>query len=222
MVPGKPGRAFLPGQTSRGQITCPGYEHLKWEAVVQQMEPERLFSFTWKPSAIDPEKDHSNEPSTLVEFRLEPKGEGTLLTFTESGFSKLPADHRDEAFRRNDGGWTEQMKSIERHVDANELAPSPTRGCFAGTPRSSPRSATDRRLSLLATLSAGVPRSISQLTADSKMSRQAITKHLRVLESAGLVRAASAGRERRFALEPRPFGAAGLISISSRSSGTKH
>lgn len=108
---------FFPGQTSRGQITYPGYEHLKWEAVVQKMEPERLFSFTWKPSAIDPEKDYSNEPSTLVEFRLEPKGEGTLLTLTESGFSKLPADHRDEAFRRNDGGWTEQMKSIERHVE---------------------------------------------------------------------------------------------------------
>lgn len=109
--------SFIPGQTSRGQITYPGYEHLKWEAVVQKMEPERLFSFTWKPSAINPEKDYSNEPSTLVEFRLEPKGEGTLLTLTESGFDKLPADHRDEAFRRNDGGWTEQMKNIERHVE---------------------------------------------------------------------------------------------------------
>jgi uncharacterized protein YndB with AHSA1/START domain len=107
---------FVPGQTSRGQITYPGYEHLKWEAVVQKMEPERLFSFTWHPYAIDQQKDYSNEPSTLVEFRLESKGEGTLLTLTESGFSKLPADRRDEAFHRNEGGWTEQMKNIERHV----------------------------------------------------------------------------------------------------------
>lgn len=107
---------FVPGQTSRGQITYPGYEHLKWEAVVQKMEPERLFSFTWKPTAIDPRKDHSKEPSTLVEFRLRPKGERTVLTLTESGFLRLPADRRDEAFRRNDGGWTEQMKNIERHV----------------------------------------------------------------------------------------------------------
>ena len=38
---------FVPGQVSRGQITYPGYEHVKWEAVVQKMEPERLFSFTW-------------------------------------------------------------------------------------------------------------------------------------------------------------------------------
>jgi DNA-binding transcriptional ArsR family regulator len=63
----------------------------------------------------------------------------------------------------------------------------------------------ETRLSLLATLSAGVPCSISQLTADSKMSRQAITKHLRVLEGAGLVRGESAGRECLFELEPRPL-----------------
>jgi uncharacterized protein YndB with AHSA1/START domain len=107
---------FVPGQTSRGQMAITGYEHLKWEAVVQKMEPERLFSFTWHPYAIDPQKDYSQEPSTLVEFRLEPKGGGTLLTLTESGFSKLPADRRLEAFRMNDGGWTQQMKDIELHV----------------------------------------------------------------------------------------------------------
>jgi uncharacterized protein YndB with AHSA1/START domain len=107
---------FVPGQTSRGQITYPGYEHLKWEAVVQKMESERLFSFTWHPYAVDLQKDYSKEPSTLVEFRLEPKGGGTLLTLTESGFNKLPADRRLEAFRMNDGGWAEQMKNIERHV----------------------------------------------------------------------------------------------------------
>jgi uncharacterized protein YndB with AHSA1/START domain len=107
---------FVPGQTSRGQITYPGYEHLKWEAVVQKMEPERLFSFTWHPYAVELQKDYSKEPSTLVEFRLEPKGGGTLLTLTESGFNKLPADRRLEAFRMNDDGWAEQMKNIERHV----------------------------------------------------------------------------------------------------------
>jgi len=39
--------AFVEGQVSRGQMTYPGYEHVKWEAVVQQIEPERLFSFKW-------------------------------------------------------------------------------------------------------------------------------------------------------------------------------
>ena len=89
---------FVPGQVSRGHITYPGYEHLKWEAVVQKMEPERLFSFTWHPYAIDPKKDYSKETPTLVEFRLEKTSNGTLLLLTESGFDKIPADRRAEAF----------------------------------------------------------------------------------------------------------------------------
>ena len=107
---------FVPGQVSLGHITYPGYEHLKWEAIVQKMEPERLFSFTWHPFAIDPKIDYSNETSTLVEFRLEKTMSGTLLLLTESGFDKIPTDRRAEAFRMNDGGWTEQMKNIEKHV----------------------------------------------------------------------------------------------------------
>ena len=54
---------FVPGEVSRGQITYPGYEHIKWEAIVQKMEPERLFSFTWHPYAIDPNVDYSGEPA---------------------------------------------------------------------------------------------------------------------------------------------------------------
>ena len=106
---------FVPGEISRGQITYPGYEHVKWQAVVQKMEPERLFSFTWHHS-LDPDADISKEPTTLVEFRLEKVQAGTLLTLTESGFENLPGDLRLEAFRRNDGGWTEQMKNIESYV----------------------------------------------------------------------------------------------------------
>lgn len=107
---------FVPGQISRGQMTYPGYEHLKWEAVVQTMEPESLFSFTWHPYAVDPQADYSHEKSTLVEFRLEKIPTGTLLLLTESGFENIPSDRRLEAFRGNDGGWTEQMKNIESHV----------------------------------------------------------------------------------------------------------
>lgn len=111
---------FIAGKPSRGQITYPGYEHLKWEAVVQKIEPERLFSFTWHPYAVDVNVDYSNETPTLVEFTLEKTSSGTLLVVTESGFDKIPANRRDEAFRRNDGGWAEQMKNIEKHV-ANAL-----------------------------------------------------------------------------------------------------
>ena len=108
---------FVPGEASTGHITHPGYEHVKWHAVVQKVEPMRLFSFTWHPYAIDPKVDYSGEPSTLIEFTLEERGKGTLLRVVESGFDKLPAHRRDEAFRMNERGWGAQMENIARHVD---------------------------------------------------------------------------------------------------------
>jgi uncharacterized protein YndB with AHSA1/START domain len=110
-------RPFVPGQTVRGQITHPGYEHLKWEAVVQKMEPERLFSFTWHPYAVDPKQDYSSEIPTLVEFTLQKTATGTLLRVVESGFDKLPDKRRLEAFRMNEGGWSAQIKNIAQHVE---------------------------------------------------------------------------------------------------------
>jgi len=85
------------------------------------MQPERLFSFTWThPHSLDKAKyvegDHSKDPGTLAEFRLEKTATGTLPVLTESGFDNIPGDVRLEAFRRNDGGWAEQMKNIERYV----------------------------------------------------------------------------------------------------------
>ena|SRR5437660_6060704 len=61
------------------------------------------------------------------------------------------------------------------------------------------------RLSLVAKLCRGQPRSISQLTQGSKLTRQAITKHLRVLESAGIVQSVRQGRESRFEFDPEPM-----------------
>ena len=107
---------FVAGQVSTGHITHPGYEHIRWEAAVKKMEPERYFSFTWHPFAIDPKVDYSGEPSTLVEFTLEKTASGTLLLLTESGFDKIPGHRRDEAFRMNEGGWSQQMKNIEDYV----------------------------------------------------------------------------------------------------------
>jgi uncharacterized protein YndB with AHSA1/START domain len=107
---------FVPGQLSTGHITYPGYEHVKWEAVVQKMEPERYFSYTWHPYPADPNIDYSKETPTLVEFTLEATPTGTLLTVTETGFEKLPAGRRPDALRMNDRGWTQQIENIESYV----------------------------------------------------------------------------------------------------------
>jgi DNA-binding transcriptional ArsR family regulator len=63
----------------------------------------------------------------------------------------------------------------------------------------------EMRLALVAKLSAGQPRSISQLTEGSRLTRQAVTKHLRVLESVGIVRSNHRGRETRFEFDSQPI-----------------
>lgn len=84
---------------------------------VERVEPQRYFSFRWIPYGIDAEADLANEPTTLVEFRLEPVPEGTLLTIVESGFDAIPAHRRERAFRMNEGGWAAQADNLRRHVD---------------------------------------------------------------------------------------------------------
>lgn len=113
-----PGR-FATGETVAGNITHPGYEHLRMTVVVESVEPERLLSYRWHPYAIDPNVDYSSEPSTLVSFILEDAQGGTQLTVIESGFDGIPAERRSEAWRMNDQGWTSQMTNIERHVTAS-------------------------------------------------------------------------------------------------------
>jgi DNA-binding transcriptional ArsR family regulator len=63
----------------------------------------------------------------------------------------------------------------------------------------------ETRLAVLAKLCNGEPQSISRLTAGTNLSRQAVTKHLRVLANAGMVRNVRSGRESLFALEPQPI-----------------
>ena len=63
----------------------------------------------------------------------------------------------------------------------------------------------ETRLSLVMKLSKGQPQSISQLTEGSRLTRQAITKHLRVLEGSGIVHGTYSGRENRFELDTRSF-----------------
>jgi uncharacterized protein YndB with AHSA1/START domain len=107
---------FVVGKTVSGKLTYPGFEHMQWAVDVKKMVPEQLFSFTWHPYAIDPKIDYSKESPTLVEFTLKAMGDGTHLTVTESGFEKIPANRRLEAFRMDEEGWIEQMNNIADYV----------------------------------------------------------------------------------------------------------
>ena len=107
---------FRLGEWSTGRITYPGYEYMLWRAKVVAFQPQSLFAFEWHPNPVDPDRDYSDEPMTRVEFRLEAVGAQTRLTITESGFDALPPPRRDEAFFRNEGGWTQQVVHIQAHV----------------------------------------------------------------------------------------------------------
>ena len=107
---------FAMGQAVGGQLTYPGYEHIRMEIEVKAIEPETLFSYTWHPYSLDPKVDYTQETPTLVEFRLKASEAGTLLTVVESGFDRIPAARRAEAFRMNTGGWTQQLKNIDTYV----------------------------------------------------------------------------------------------------------
>jgi len=63
----------------------------------------------------------------------------------------------------------------------------------------------ETRLGLVDRLADGGSYSITTLTAGTAVTRQAVTKHLRVLESAGVVRSEREGRERVYALDPAPL-----------------
>jgi uncharacterized protein YndB with AHSA1/START domain len=109
--------AFKEGKAIRGKILHKGFEDAQMELMIEKIQPEQYFSYRWHPYAIDPKKDYSSEPTTLVEFTLEEIEGGTSLTIVESGFDRIPLARRAEAYRMDDQGWTGQAKSIKQYVE---------------------------------------------------------------------------------------------------------
>jgi uncharacterized protein YndB with AHSA1/START domain len=104
------GATIVPGAQVAGRFTIPGHEHLTFEATIEEMVPERRFSWRWHPNAIDPDIDYAAEPRTLVTFTLEDAPGGTLLRVVESGFDAIPVARRTAAFLGNSNGWRSQLQ----------------------------------------------------------------------------------------------------------------
>jgi uncharacterized protein YndB with AHSA1/START domain len=92
------------------------YEGTPFEWQVEKIEPMRRIAFRWHPFGVDKTIDYSHEPMTLIVFELRDAPGGILLTVTESGFDKLPPARRAKAFEANEGGWTHQMRLIEKYL----------------------------------------------------------------------------------------------------------
>ncbi len=95
------------------------YEGIAFEIKIEQMQPERLFSFRWHPGAVEPGFDYSSEPTTLVVFTLQKIPSGVQLTVSESGFDQIPLARRAKAFSANEGGWTLVIGLIEEYLANN-------------------------------------------------------------------------------------------------------
>ncbi|CAN5359950.1 SRPBCC family protein [soil metagenome] len=109
---------FVPGKTTRGVVNGCGHGSIPLSVEVVKMEKPHLFSYKWHPAAIDPAVDYSQEPLTLVEFRLEPIAAGTRLTVVESGFDAIPVGRRSAAFKMDEAGWGKQIENIQKYVES--------------------------------------------------------------------------------------------------------
>ena len=112
------GKSFTLGGHTSGNFTICGHEDAVFDVTVVKMEPHQRMSLRWHPYAVDPARDYSGEPTTLIEFTLSDVEGGTLLKVVESGFDGIPAGRRLEALRNNTQGWEGQLANIKRHLDA--------------------------------------------------------------------------------------------------------
>jgi uncharacterized protein YndB with AHSA1/START domain len=92
------------------------HKDVPFEITIEQMVPEKLFSFRWHPHGVEPGIDYSSEPTTLVEFTLQDAAGGVTLTVTESGFDQIPLARRAKAFSANEQGWSIQMRLISEYL----------------------------------------------------------------------------------------------------------
>ena len=210
--------AFVAGKPIKGSIvptkadpevakSQEPYAGATFDITVDRIEPMSRFSFRWHPFAIDPKVDYSHEPTTLVVFELEEVPGGIHLTITESGFDGIPAGRRAKAFEMQTttaglrrpcssaSTWPMRPSGAARALQASALCSPPrwgTRPGCASCRGSAPPGRTIHRV---------------KLTEGTEVTRQAVAKHLRVLEKgAGIVRGAATGGESVWEIEPSKLG----------------
>jgi uncharacterized protein YndB with AHSA1/START domain len=106
---------FVEGHTTKARNTTKGFE-MDMEFIIIEIRPQTYFAYAWHPFPLDKTFDYTKEEPTLVEFYLEKTASGTLLKVKESGFNKVTAHRRAEAFKMHTGGWEAQLKNIEAYL----------------------------------------------------------------------------------------------------------
>jgi len=107
---------FVVGETTTGKMTYPGHEGVPWTSVTEMMEPPKRFVFRW-PDCPPGEEVGPETVWLNVEFTLEPKDDGTLVTVSETGFAALSEDRRVSMLRENTEGWEIQTVNLKNYVE---------------------------------------------------------------------------------------------------------
>ena len=188
---------FAVGETSRGQMTYPGWEHAAWEAKVVAIEPERRFAFLL--AAYRGRRTLAARRS-FHPRRIHPRADG----------ARHAADGDRERLRGPAGSPAGQRHPRQRRglVDPDREYPRPCRRQPLRAAAVFAALGDPTRLALVATLADGRARSLGELAGGAPISRQAVSKHLRVLADAGVVGSVRQGRETHFALAPERLAAA--------------
>ena len=98
--------------------TNPAYAGMRFVMRIKELTPPRRFVWQWHPGAVDPAVDYSKEPWTTVTFTLEPNGNATRLSMSETGFNELSLARRARAYADNTQGWNEVMVWIQTYAEA--------------------------------------------------------------------------------------------------------
>ena len=96
----------------------PEHAGMRWPVRIVELTRPRRVVWQWHPGAIDPAVDYSTETPTTVTFTLEPSGQGTRLTVSETGFELIPLARRAKAYADNVEGWTMVTVWLQQHVEA--------------------------------------------------------------------------------------------------------
>jgi uncharacterized protein YndB with AHSA1/START domain len=91
---------------------------MRFRVWIKEMTPPQRMVWEWHPGAIDPKVDYSREPRTTVTFTLEPSGEGTKLSVSETGFDEISLARRAKVFEDNKQGWAEVLVWLQKYVEA--------------------------------------------------------------------------------------------------------
>lgn len=90
-------------------------DHGRNQVCVIAAQPHEYFAYRWVPGANNYLGDVLSVPNTLVEFRIKEQANGSCkVMLTESGFTDLPTDYMEAAFKQNSGGWEFMLGRLEK------------------------------------------------------------------------------------------------------------